>query len=517
MADATGDNPRGRAASLVLKTAKGAGWVIAWRFATRNLGLVSTLVLARLLTPADFGLVAIATGFIAAIDALSAVGVEDALIRERALDRDLYDTGFTMNLARGLFTAAAIALAAWPVGAFFADLRLVPILLALALGALLGAFENIGIVDFRRTLAFHKEFQLQLTGRVLAVAATIALAVIFRSYWALVAGILVNRLARLVQSYWMSPYRPRVGLRSWRQIIGFSMWSWAVGVVAMLRERLEVIVVGRLLGAGSAGIFAIGAETGALPTTELVEPLYRALFSGFAEANRSGLSPAAAYVRVVSSTLLLSVPAALGISLVADPAIRVILGPRWLEALPLVWILAPPAAVTVIAHVSAAVLNAEGMPQISFRIAAVSTALKATLLIGLVTAFGLIGGAVAVALSLLVEQAMFLETTRRRLGLSIAAFVGEAWRPFFAGAVMAAVLAGCGLGWTQTEGGTAEAARELAAGMASGAAVYILALLVAWLAAGRPDGPELAAWRVAQSALRRVLQSGFARGALGSG
>src|SRR5688572_11834610 len=84
--------------SLSLRAAKGAGWVIAWRIATRNIGLLSILILARLLTPDDFGLVAIATGFIAAVDALSALGVQDALVREAKLDRELYDTAFTMNV-----------------------------------------------------------------------------------------------------------------------------------------------------------------------------------------------------------------------------------------------------------------------------------------------------------------------------------------------------------------------------------------------------------------------------------
>src|SRR5439155_13336633 len=109
-------------------------------------GLLSTLVLARLLVPDDFGLVAIACGFIAAVDALSSIGVQDALIREPVVDRDLYNTAFTMGLIRGAVTAGLIALAAWPVGEFFAEPRLTPVLLALAVGTLAGAFENIGIV-----------------------------------------------------------------------------------------------------------------------------------------------------------------------------------------------------------------------------------------------------------------------------------------------------------------------------------------------------------------------------------
>ena len=84
--------------SLQGKIFSGAGWIVGWRMATRGLGLISTLVLARLLLPADFGLVALATGFAGAVESMSYMGVEDALVREKSPGRGLYDTGFTLGL-----------------------------------------------------------------------------------------------------------------------------------------------------------------------------------------------------------------------------------------------------------------------------------------------------------------------------------------------------------------------------------------------------------------------------------
>jgi lipopolysaccharide exporter len=502
--------------SLSRRTAKGAGWVIAWRIATRNIGLVSILILARLLTPDDFGLVAIATGFIAAVDALSALGVQDALVREAELDRELYDTAFTMNVFRGLASAAIIALSAWPLGEFFGDPRLAPILLALAAGTLLGAFENVGIVDFVRALEFQKEFRLQITGRVVGAIVTVALAAVLHSYWALVAGILVGRLVRLVQSYTISPYRPRFSLGRWRRIIGFSLWTWAAGLIHMVRDRIDSIVVGRMLGTTHVGVFTLAVEIGSLPTTELAEPLYRALFSAFSEGNRSGLSLARVYLRVVGAALLLTIPAAVGISLVADALVRLALGPAWLGAVPLVWILALPAAVTVVSYVSGAALNAQGLPQVNFRLGAITATLKTLLLVGLVSMYGLMGGAVAVALSLVAEQILYLEATRRYLGVRIGDLAQQAWRPVFATTVMAAVLVATGLGWTRVDGDGLAAARWLLAAAASGVAVYSLALYCAWVAAGRPDGPEIAVWRLAQAMVWRLcLQIRLVRPAVG--
>ncbi len=86
------------APSLAVRMAKGAGWIVLWRMCSRVLGVVSTVVLVRLLTPEDFGLIALATSLAVSLDAFLVVGVNDALIRDAEPDRDLYDTGFTLNL-----------------------------------------------------------------------------------------------------------------------------------------------------------------------------------------------------------------------------------------------------------------------------------------------------------------------------------------------------------------------------------------------------------------------------------
>lgn len=516
-AESDGNAAAARGGALSIKAAKGAGWVIAWRIASRNLGLVSSLILARLLTPGDFGLVAIATGFIAAVDGLSAFGLQDVLVREAALDRELYNTAFTMNLFRGLATAGIVALAAWPLGGFFDDRRLTPIMLALAAGTFLGALENVGIVDFYRDLAFDKEFRLQITGRIIGVIVTVSVAAALHSYWALVAGILAGRAVRLVQSYTMSRYRPRLGLGQWRRIIGFSLWTWGSSIIYMARDPLDSVIIGRMLGATAVGIFSLGVEIGFLPNSELAEPLYRALFSAFSEASRTGLSSARAFVRVVPAALLLTVPAAIGISLVAGPLIRLALGPSWLGAVPVVWIVAVPAGLTVIGHVSGAALNAAGVPHVIFRISAVSIALKLPFLIGLVAMFGLVGGAIGFALWTMTEQLLYLEASRRRFGVPIGELARHTWRSIFATAVMVVILVECGYGWTGTAGDAAAAARELFTAVALGAAVYAAALIGAWLVAGRPDGPEIAVWKIGQSMIRRVrLQIGLARPAVGS-
>ena len=483
----------------------GAGWIIAWRMATRNIGLLSTLILVRLLQPTDFGLVTLAAGFINSVDALSAIGVQDALVRAPVLDREMYDTGFGLSVLRGVITAFVIAVIAWPIAQFFADSRLAVVMLALAAGSVIGAFENIGIVDFRRDLAFRKEFDMQLWSRVIAATTTVTVAVIWRSYWALVAGTLVYRLARLVQSYTMSSYRPHFTVRAWRRIIGFSLWTWGQTMLAQARERSDSIVIGRLLGTAQVGIFAVGLELGSLPTTELVEPLGRALFSGFASLHNASEGLGNMFRGAVGLGLMLILPAGVGISMVADPMVRLCLGEHWLVAVPIIQIMAIGGMTAIFTLSSGTLLNAIGQPKITLFVSVAATALKISALLLLVPLYGLSGAAIALVVSSGTECCVLLWITLPRIGVSVQQLVACMVRPVIATSAMVILLWYLGMAWTPSMGGEiADIGLDAGKRCAVGAACYGVILLALWLAAGRPEGAERYALTMAARTWNRI-------------
>jgi O-antigen/teichoic acid export membrane protein len=179
---------------LGLRIAKGAAWMIALRLAIRGIGLVSMIFLARLLVPADFGLIAIATALAAALAAMSEFGFQIALIQNQAADRRHYDTAWTLGIIRGLLVAGVLAAAAEPLTAIFSDQRLKPILILLALAVFVTSFENIAVVDFRKSLQFHKEFVYRAIPKLASFVVAVPLALAFRKYWALVSGIISGQL-----------------------------------------------------------------------------------------------------------------------------------------------------------------------------------------------------------------------------------------------------------------------------------------------------------------------------------
>ena len=486
----------------------GAGWIIAWRIATRNIGLLSTLILVRLLQPADFGLVALASGFINSVDALSAIGVQDALVRTAALDRTLYDTGFTLGVLRGSLTALLIAALAWPVGIFFDEPRLAVVMVALSAGALISGFENIGIVDFRRDFAFRKEFDLQLWSRLLGGATTVLVAAVWHSYWALVVGILIYRLARLLQTYLMSPYRPCLTLRAWRRIIGFSMWTWAQTILYQARDRVDSIFIGRWLGAAQVGAFSVGLELGLLPTTELVEPLGRALFSGFATLHNASGALGNMFRGAVGLGFMLVLPAGLGISMIADPMVRLCLGQHWLAAVPVIQIMGIGGTTTIFIQTCANLLNVIGQPNITFYIGAISTMVKLAGLLLLLPRYGLCGAAMALMLSGATDLLLLLRFALRRTRVSVSEIMTVICRPTLATAIMVSVLWLLGDAWTPGSGtDSLDLARDLIARSVIGAASYIMVLGLVWVIARQPEGAERFLLTMTLQMWRRVVRT----------
>lgn len=473
-------------AAVLARTARGSGWLVAWRMATRLLGVASTLVLVRLLAPADFGLIALAGSFTLAVEALALIDVEDAVARDPAPVRAVYDTAFTLGLLRGLAIGAMIAALAAPAARFFSEPRLEAVILALGLGFLIDGLTNAGIVDFRRDFAFDREVRLWLAPRLLSSLLTLGLAALLHSYWALVAGILSQRLLRVAFSYRMHPYRPRLDLSAWRGLLGYSLWLSLINVATLLRDRADAILLGRLLGTAPVGIFSIGAEIAALPATELVEPACRAAFSGFSTARNTGLDAGETWLRVIAGLTLLSFPAGAGLALVAGPLVRLAFGERWLAAVPLVQMLGVAGCLAAFGTIGSVLLRVHGRMGAVLGITLAGAALRVALLLLLIPRFGLLGAGAAAALGLVFDHLLSLAITLRAFAVPPSALLGRLWRGVLATATMAGVLLWTGPVW-QDAGGPALA---LPGGVALGALVYAAALLALWLAAGRPAGAE---------------------------
>jgi len=180
--------------------AKGAVWMVFFRVVERSIGLVSTVILARLLIPADFGLVAMAMSLIAILELMNSFSLDMALIQNQSATEHHYNTAWTLNVLMGLISALALALLAVPAAWFYHEPRLEMVIYVLAFGMLIQGMENIGTVAFRKEMRFDQEFKFLVLKKLAPFTVTVTLAFLWQNYWALIFGMLVGRITNVALS-----------------------------------------------------------------------------------------------------------------------------------------------------------------------------------------------------------------------------------------------------------------------------------------------------------------------------
>lgn len=319
---------------------RGAILVVSMRWTDRLIALLSTIILARLLVPEDFGIIAMASLAVGFVEILLDLGVNVALLQNRAPTPQYYNTAWTLRLIQMSVAGLAVALAAAPASAYFGDERIVPVLYAMAIGLLLGSMENIGVITFQKEMRFGLDFRFMFSKRLAGFVITIIAAWVLRSYWALVIGSLGGRLVGVVLSYHLHPMRPRFSMSRFRDIFSVSQWTLVNGIAGYLNRNLHKIAVARLSGAATTGAYALADDIAAMPASELLAPLNRVLFPAFVAAKENLPELKRLYLLAQGLQILVAVPACVGLALVAQDAVLFLLGDAWLLAVPFVQLLA---------------------------------------------------------------------------------------------------------------------------------------------------------------------------------
>ena len=474
--------------SIQSKMARGAAWLMLLTVVDRTLSLVSTLILVRILLPADFGIVAMAFSFVALAQLLSAFGFDVALIHKQDAKEAHYHSAWTLNVTLGVVIALVTLAAAQPVADFYNTPDVFWVVCALALMPIIGGCENIGVVAFRKDLDFDKEFRFQVSRKIIGFAVTVPLALWLRSYWALVAGSLAARLAGTITSYLVHSFRPRFSIAEARSLLHFSRWLLLNNVLGLLKERLSDFTIGRLAGPAALGVYNVTYEFSNLPTTQIGAPINRALLPGFAKLNElSALQ--SAYRNAMGMLAIVAIPAAAGIMAVAPYFIPVVLGSKWLDGVPLMEVLALSGAFLMFQASICSVLIARGYPGTVTGANAVFVALLLCFLLLLAPRFGALGAAYAALLTTTLTMPVYLIHLSRRVGVPMYAFVQAVIRPALASCVMVFVVRAA-LPIYTSETAPAVAVSWLLVGVLMGAGTYAIAAVLLWLASGRPCGVE---------------------------
>ncbi len=483
-----GDAPSGE--GLALKVAKGAGWIVASRFAMRLFGFFNTIIVARLLAPEDFGLIAVGMTAVQLLQGISDIGVSQAVVKFQDAGRAEIDTLFTLSALRGAIIAAVMLAAAPLAGHFYGDPRMAFVFCGLAAYPLMLGLINPRFFEFERSIDFSKEFIWEVASKMVGVVVTVGVAFAFRSYWAIVLGVVAGAAMQLILSYSMRPYAPRLSLEAFQKVWGFSGWLAGVSFIVALSNKLDAFVLARTAGAADTGRYWIGMQLAELPTSELAWPIARAVYPGLTSMQNDRTRMRAAYLRGVEAMAAIALPAAVGFAFVSTDLIHILLGEKWDGSAVVVAWLTPAIGLQTVFIATQYYAMALGLTRLVFMRGLIVLLVKAPVFIWAATSHGFLG-AVAAATACTVFGAL----------MNLLLYARASGRPFFEPAFAAlrsfggvAAMAGYFVFVRPTLGvGSIDApALRLALDIAAGGAAHLGAQLGVWILMGRPDGIERA-------------------------
>lgn len=325
---------------LTAKIIRGAVFLLLSRLIGRLIDFLTLLVLARLLTPTDFGVAALAMTLVATIDMILEVPVTQALIRLKHIDKSHLDTGFTIGILRSSLLTAIILILAWPFSILNNDGHLALIVSCMAVGPAVRGLISPTMTHFLRDLKYFQTFVIEVSGKLFGMVAAIIVVTNDGMYWAIVANYLVTSVAVTVISYVVSPYRPAITLSKFSDFSNFIGWLSLSQTIAALNWQGDRFLIGILAGKTWLGRYAIANDLAVLPTQSLIGPAMQPVMAAFSRISLEPVRLRLAFIRTLRLTMLVSMPVCIGIVLTSDLIVEFLLGSKWREAAPLLQLLA---------------------------------------------------------------------------------------------------------------------------------------------------------------------------------
>jgi PST family polysaccharide transporter/lipopolysaccharide exporter len=390
---------------LTERAVKSGAWASAITVGDRALQIVKLVVVAALLGPAALGLLGIALLALAVLEVLSNLGVDVALVQRREANVDAYlDTAWVMQVARGVVLAGVAWAVAPGAAAFFGEPSSVGLIRAVGLSPLIVGLRNPAVMYFQKNLEFHRQFGYQLSGTLLDVAVSLALAVATGSVWALVVGKLAGDAVRTAVSYRIHDYRPgaRFEVGRARELFGYGKWIMGASITTFLLAQGDDVFVGWFLGAAALGIYQLSHRLAKTPATEITRVVSQTMFPTYAKLQDDRAAVRSAYFRVLQLTSFLTFPMSVGIFLTAPSFVAGFLGSAWLPMVPVLQALTLWGLLLSVGANVGPLFRALGRPELETKLQAAKLVLVAVLIYPATDAYGLVGTAGAVIVASLV-------------------------------------------------------------------------------------------------------------------
>ncbi len=321
----------------------GARWTAASQAGKQIIQFIVSVVLARLLAPEDFGLMAMALVVISFIDIFRDLGTTASIVQRKELSAELLSSLFFLNVIFGLLTGGIVMLAAPVVAWLYNNAALAPILRVLGLTFVISSFGLAKKALLQRNMFFDGLAQVELLAAVVNGGVAIVLAGLGWKVWALVAGALVSSIVSTLLFWLAVPWRPlwRFQWSNIKEVFQFSLNLTGAQIFNYFIFNADQLIIGRFLGAASLGLYALAQRILMTPVLFITQVLIRVLFPAFSRIQDDDIQIRQQYLRACGGIAMVSFPLVAVMCILARPLILVVFSAKWSGTIPLIMILAP--------------------------------------------------------------------------------------------------------------------------------------------------------------------------------
>jgi len=434
---------RGLAASTFKNTVVSAvGWSLVLKAGFQIVSWCMTLVVIHVLSPHDYGLMAMSQVFASFMLSFANLGLGDALLQQEDTPDSLIASVFGVLLLMSVALAVTLSAAAYPIATWFGDARLVPLIQVSSLGFIFNALTTLPRMSLTKRLRVRPVFIVELSSGLIGSAFVIVLAYGGHGVWSLMYGWLAANIARQIAFLFVAfefYHWPRFDLAAVRPLMRYGAYSSLEYVAWMIMTSADVLIVGRVLGAADLGLYTVVINFAAMPLNKIAPIINDVAFPAFAQV-QGRLPDARFYVlKAIRLMSLLVVPLFLGIGVTAPEIVSLVFGPRWAAARPLLSILSMALTFRALLVVVPNFLQGIGDAKAAFWCTGVGAV---TFPIAILTgcAWGISGACYAWLVAYPAVFGAEAMIASWRGGLPIGKILWSPVRPFLAGAVMAGAV-----------------------------------------------------------------------------
>lgn len=399
------------------QTLSGFSWQTVLKFVISGITFVKIIILARLLSPTDFGifsLVAIALGI---TEAITQTGVNITLLQVKDDLKSYISSAWVISIVRGFFMSLVMIILGFILKSYYNQAQLLPMTTMAALIPVIKGFINPYVISMQKDFKFRKETIYYATLQIFESVASIALALLFQNPWIFIIAMLLSACLEVIMSFALFLHRPRWSYNKTKgtAILKHTRHFSVNALFSYLLENVDNVIVGKILGTSNLGIYQNGYAIGHKVNYDFAKSFNHSALPTFTKIIDDKVRVRRGFIRLLTLTVGLVLVASLPLLLFPDPLVRLALGDQWLDIIPILPLLVWAGIIQSAVIIHYTVLYAlKKVPAINMHLIVSFVMLVPAIIIGSQT-LGLYGATLAVLLTRLVCLPLLIYQTHRYL------------------------------------------------------------------------------------------------------